>query len=85
MSMLADLFRSGHIADLVIAVMVVEALILILIIRRPLIPTLSMLVPGAFMMLALRAALTGSGWEVVALWISASLPAHLFDIWQRKH
>ncbi|WP_404372821.1 hypothetical protein AB5I39_06795 [Sphingomonas sp. MMS24-J45] len=41
------------------------------------------LVPGALMMLALRAALTGAGWPWIALALAASFPAHLADIARR--
>ena len=38
------------------------------------------LLPGALMVLALRAALTGADWPWVALALAASLPAHLADL-----
>ena len=41
------------------------------------------LLPGALMMLALRAALTGMGWPWIALALAASFPAHLADISRR--
>ena len=83
MTLFAALFESGRIADLVIAVMVVEAIALIFVVKRPALATIMAFLPGAFMMLALRAALTDAGWEMVALWITASLPAHLADQWLR--
>jgi hypothetical protein len=83
MDAFATLVTSGRIADIVIAVMVIEAVVLITIMRKPAVATLATLLPGAFMMLALRAALSGAGWEMIVLWISASLPAHLADLWLR--
>ena len=37
------------------------------------------LLPGICLILAVRAALHEDGWQAVA-WITASLPAHLFDL-----
>jgi hypothetical protein len=77
-------FTSGHAVDLVLAVMAVEALILIFVKkRRPLTVVLTIL-PGAAMMLALRAALTGAGWQMIAIWLTVSLPLHLADLRHRK-
>jgi hypothetical protein len=84
MTLLAALFESGHIADLVIGVMAIEAVVLVGVMRRSPFNVAMTLLPGAFMMLALRAALTGADWEVVALWITASLPVHLTDLWLRS-
>jgi hypothetical protein len=77
-------FTSGHAVDLVLVVMAVEALILIFVKkRRPLTVVLTIL-PGAAMMLALRAALTGAGWQMIAIWLTVSLPLHLADLRHRK-
>lgn len=38
------------------------------------------LLPGALILLALRAALTGAGWRWTALLLALSLPAHLADL-----
>lgn len=38
------------------------------------------LLPGALMVVALRAALTGAGWPWVAAALALSLPAHLADL-----
>lgn len=76
-------FTSGHAVDFVIAFMVVEATILILMKRRALTVIITIL-PGAVMMLALRAAITGAGWQWVAIWLAVSLPLHLADLRHRK-
>jgi hypothetical protein len=76
-------FTTGHAVDLVLAFMAVEAVVLIMMKRRPLTVVLTIL-PGAAMMLALRAALTGAGWEMVGLWLTVSLPLHLADLRHRK-
>lgn len=38
------------------------------------------LLPGALLLLALRAAVTGADWRWTALFVSLSLPAHLADL-----
>lgn len=42
------------------------------------------LLPGALMLLALRAALTGVTWPWIALALAASFPAHLADVLRRS-
>ena len=76
-------FTSGHAVDLVLAFMAVEAIILIMM-KRPAITVALTILPGAVMMLALRAALTGAGWQWVAIWLTVSLPLHLADLRHRK-
>jgi hypothetical protein len=41
------------------------------------------LLAGAFLLLALRAALTGAAWSWVAVWLVAGLVAHLVDLVRR--
>lgn len=41
------------------------------------------LLPGVLLILAVRAALYGEGWQALA-WITASLPAHLLDLARRR-
>ena len=81
-------FSSGLLADIILAVMVAEALLLLLyrkVTGRGLAPAdlLAMLLAGACLVLALRAVLTGSGWPVVALCLLAALLAHLMDLYRR--
>lgn len=42
------------------------------------------LLPGALMLLALRAALVGLAWPWIALALAASFPAHLADLARRS-
>ncbi len=51
--------------------------------KWPLAKALLCLVPGALMLLALRAALTGLDWRMVALPLMLSFPIHLADLAQR--
>ena len=77
------LFAQGHAVDIVLAVMAIELVWLIARGRNPMTVVLTIL-PGACMMIALRAALTGAGWQWVALALTVSLPAHLADLRHRK-
>lgn len=77
---LAGLFASGRAVDFVLVVLVAEALWLIGRRRTDVLPAL---IPGALILLAVRAALTGSEWFVVAGWLALSLPAHLYDLRRR--
>ena len=43
----------------------------------------SSLLAGAFLLLALRAALTAEPWTTVALWLAGALAAHLADVARR--
>jgi hypothetical protein len=81
---LAAFFTSGHAVDLVLAFMVLEALFLIVIKKRRVLTVVLTILPGAAMMLALRAALTGAEWQMVAIWLTVSLPLHLADLRHRK-
>ncbi len=84
MTGLARLFASGHAADIVIAVMLAEALWLVMRRGWPLIDTLTLLLPGALILLALRAALTGQDWRWIALPLLLSLPVHVTDAARRR-
>lgn len=77
-------FSSGHAIDIVLAVIAAEALWLILARRRPAATVALALGPGALLLLAVRAALTGAGWAWVALAVTASLPVHLADMRRRR-
>ncbi len=82
------LVTSGAVADLILACLVLEALAL-LAWRRwrgtgPSVPDiLALLLPGAFLVLALRVALTGGPWPLILLALSAALIAHLADLARR--
>jgi hypothetical protein len=84
----ADLFASGRIVDLILALMAAEAVVLAVHYRRtgrgvPL-PDLAVnLAAGAGLLLALRAALTGAGWAWTAGWLTLALAAHLADLARR--
>lgn len=78
-------FASGHIVDAILAFMLVEAALLILARARsrrgPTALELAVsLSAGAALLLALRAALVGSGWRTIAVWLAVALAAHLWDL-----
>lgn len=76
---LAGFFASGHAADLVLAVLALEAVWLK---TRGwgLAKIIGLLGPAVFIVLALRAALVGACWEWVAVLLALSLPLHLLDL-----
>ena len=80
-----DLFESGHIVDLILLFMAVEGISLVLAKSRTGFglsarDAVSVLLPGLGLLLALRAALAGQDWTVVALFLLAALIAHLADL-----
>lgn len=76
------LFASGHAVDIVLAVILLEAIVLVAR-GRPVVGVALALLPGALMLLAVRAALTGAGWPWIALALAASFPVHLLDLRRR--
>ena len=88
---MSDLLAPVHIVDLILLLVLVEAVVLLRVHARsggaispgPLIANLA---SGASLLLALRAALGGTGWTWIALALFASLLAHLLDLglrWRR--
>jgi hypothetical protein len=83
-----DLFSSGDIVALILAVLGAEIAALFLWHKRGNRPArfsrlVTAALPGIFLLLALRSALRDEDWTVVALWLAASFPAHLIDLWRR--
>ncbi|MBK6689093.1 MAG: hypothetical protein IPG45_31790 [Deltaproteobacteria bacterium] len=84
-----ELFRSGRIIDLSLAFITLEGLLLLFLrgrTGRGLQPAdlLGNLLAGAFLMLAVRNVVTGGPWVFTALFLTASLPAHLYDLVRRS-
>lgn len=85
---MSALFESGRIADLVLAVLVLEGLLLFLVRARTgagpdpwaLLP---FLVAGGFLALALRAALVGASWSWLAAALVGAFLAHAVDLARR--
>ena len=82
---MASWIASGHLVEAIIALTVAEWLGLSLLNRwtgRGPSPVRlgSLLLPGVFLLLALRAALVSSGWVVIAAALTAALFAHMADL-----
>jgi hypothetical protein len=85
------LFASGRVVDCILLFMAIESVILIAVHRlsragpspRELVASLS---AGVALLLALRAAVVGSHWPLIAFWLGVALIAHLGDLkvrWSR--
>lgn len=82
---MAELFAGGRIVDLILVLVAAECLVLWLCRRfagrgpglRPLLPTIA---AGTGLLLALRAALAGADWMLVAGALALALAAHLVDL-----
>jgi hypothetical protein len=81
-------FASGHVADLILLVLALEAALLLAWRRRtgrgpsPR-AVLALVLPGIALVLALRLALTGAWWGWIGLALFGALLAHLVDLAQR--
>ena len=82
---IGDWFESGAVIWLVLAFVMMEAVLLLTIRKRtgrggrPL-PLIANLAAGAFLMLAIRAALLDQTWIWISLFMLLALIAHLLDI-----
>jgi len=84
----AEFVATGRVVDLIVAVMVLEALILAMYRRKSghgiaVGALLASLVPGLLLVLALRGALVGAGSSWILVCLAAAFAAHLFDLSQR--
>jgi hypothetical protein len=85
---MSELFASGRLVDLILILVVIEAVALLVYwrrVRRGVAPLdlLPNLCAGAFLLLALRATLTGGGWTIACLCLAAAGLAHLTDLYRR--
>ncbi len=80
-----NLLSSARVAEAILGLMALE-LIALLALRRRLgrgpspAAILVTLLAGAFLLLALRAALSGAAWPWLAIWLVAALLAHVADL-----
>lgn len=74
---------SGRAVDLVLLLLLAEALWLWRVRRVAPLPLALALLPGALILLAVRVALVGGPWWAVAGFLAASLPVHLADLARR--
>jgi hypothetical protein len=88
MAMLEGLFASGRIIDLILLVVLAEALALAvwprLRGRMRLIDVAGLLLPGVMLMLAVRAALTGAPYTMTAAMLAAAFVFHILDVARRR-
>lgn len=80
-----DFVQSGGLTNVILVFMAVEVVVFSFFLWRMnqslgLLSFVASMLSGASLVLALRAALTGAAWFYVALYISASLLAHLAEI-----
>lgn len=85
---LRELVISGRVVDLVLVVMAAEALVLWLYHRgtgKGLGPgqIIVTMLAGVFLLLAMRTALTGGDWTLIAMCLTASFAVHLTDLASR--
>ena len=85
MNTLQGLFANGGIADIILALIMVEGVVLLLVrVKRGRGPSpaaiIANLAAGAMLMLALRSVLVAAQWNETALWLLAALLAHLADL-----
>jgi hypothetical protein len=84
MELLARAVASGRIAEIALLALILEGAAMIGFSRRRALDVVLALLPGALLLLALRAALMGQSWTMVVLWLTLSLPAHLADMRRRR-
>ncbi len=82
---MAELFASGHIADLILAIIALEAIAIVAHRRWTghgirLIAILPNLLSGACLVIALRTALIGAEWVWTAIPLVAAFAAHIWDL-----
>lgn len=85
---MAALFETGRIADVILALVAIEAVALLILWRSrgrgiPPAGLLFNLASGACLLLALRSALVQGAWQATAAWLAAALLAHLADLYCR--
>jgi hypothetical protein len=85
----SEWFANGRIIDLILALVVVEAVVLEWVHRRTgravgLKDMAGNLLAGMCLLIALRCALAGTGWYWIAMWLLASLCAHIADLARRS-
>jgi hypothetical protein len=77
------IFTSPHLADAIMLLTVVEGFAVARWRAVPARIMVSLLLPGLFLLLALRAALASAAWPWVPVALTGALFAHVFDLWDR--
>lgn len=88
MAVLHKLYAGGGAADMVLLALAAEFVVLAMT-RHGWRAVAAALLPGALIVVALRAALIGADWRWIALPLALSLPAHVADLkcrgWLGRH
>lgn len=81
---MADALVSPHLADLALGLLALEGALLLWWRGRARAGVLLLgLLPGGFLLLALRMALAGAAWPWTPVFLALALPAHLLDLRRR--
>ena len=85
---MTNLFASGRIVDLILALMLLEAAVLIALARAwperiPAVGLLLNLLAGACLLMALRAVVNEADWWITGAWLALARSAHIADLVQR--
>lgn len=88
MDLLELLFASGRIIDVILLLVLIEAVVLAAIPRlrgrMSVLDVVGLLLPGAMLMLAVRTALTGAPYTMTAAMLAAALVCHVLDVVRRR-
>lgn len=80
---IASMLGSPHLIDLILALTLAEAIVVVLCRGLSPLGAARMLLPGVFLLLAVRSALAGTAWPWLPLALAAALIAHLVDLRER--
>ena len=91
MDTLSELILSGRIIDIVLVVLLLELIIVSMLYRArgtgvPPYPLMVNIGAGGSLALAIKASLTGAGWQWIAVWLMTSLVFHVLAVntrWQK--
>jgi MFS superfamily sulfate permease-like transporter len=79
--MIAELYQSGHIALIIVAIMVLEAVIFARYFKK--IPAVfAGLAAGICLVMALRASLLQQGWPTIGVFLALGAGLHVVELWQ---
>jgi len=83
MKQLQAVLVSHHLIDFILAFTVIEGFVVVCWRRRSASEVAAMLLPGIFLLLAVRAALWGAAWPWVPAALAVALVTHLADLRMR--